>query len=65
MILQIYLLQKLILKDEKLDFGKVEIEKTVEENLTVYRVFYGKTNTPYWMESFLSVKKTRKQKQKL
>lgn len=46
-----------ILKDETLDFDKVEIEKTVEENLTVYRVFYGKTNTPLWMESFLSVKK--------
>lgn len=46
-----------ILKDETLDFSEVEIEKTVEENLTVYRVFYGKTNTPFWIESFLSVKK--------
>ena len=46
-----------ILKDEALNFDEVDIEKTEEGNLTVYRVFYGKTNTPVMMESFLSVRK--------
>ena len=46
-----------ILKDEALNFDEVNIEKNEEENLTVYMVFYGKTNAPVWMESFLSVRK--------
>src|SRR5688500_1061968 len=31
-----------ISKDEKLKYGKVEIEKTIENNLIVYKVYYGK-----------------------
>ena len=46
-----------ILKDEALGAGEVEIEKTVEQNLIVYRVYYGKTTMPFWLESILSIRK--------
>ena len=46
-----------ILKDETLSVGEVEIEKTVEQNVIVYRVYYGKTNMPFWLESILSLRK--------
>ena len=46
-----------ILKDEALNIDEVEIEKTEEGNITVYRVFYGKSNALVWMESFFSVQK--------
>ena len=31
-----------ITKDEKLKYGKVEIEQSKENNLTLYKVYYGK-----------------------
>ena len=46
-----------VLKDEFLPAGKVEIEKTTEDNLTVYRVYYGKSKMPAIVESIFSVKK--------
>ncbi len=46
-----------VLKDELLPAGKVEIEKTTEDNLTVYRVYYGKSKMPAIVESIFSVKK--------
>lgn len=46
-----------ILKDEALGVGEVEIEKTVAQNLIVYRVYYGKTTMPLWLESILSIRK--------
>ena len=46
-----------ILKDELLQANKTAIEKTVDNNLTVYRVYYGKTRMPGLLESYFSVKK--------
>ena len=46
-----------ILKDEALGVKEVEIEKTIEQNITVYRIYYGKTNMPFWLESILSIRK--------
>ncbi len=54
-----------ILKDEALAFNEVEIIKTIEHNLIVYRVYYGKTTSPFWLESFLSVKKYYKLQKQL
>ena len=45
-----------VLKDELLQAGKVEIEKSVNGNLVVYRVYYGKSKWPSFVESMLSVK---------
>ncbi|MBC7511697.1 MAG: glycosyltransferase [Ferruginibacter sp.] len=46
-----------ILKDELLSANKVKVEKTVDNNLTVYRVYYGKTTMPGLLETYFSVKK--------
>ncbi len=46
-----------ILKDDQLAVGKVETEKNISGNLTVYRVYYGKSRWPVFIESILSVKK--------
>ena len=46
-----------ILKDETLGFNEVQIEKTVDININVYRVYYGKTKMPLWLESILSIRK--------
>ncbi len=45
-----------ILKDQSLKANKVLIEKTAHHNLTVYRVYYGTTKMPFWIESLWSVK---------
>ena len=46
-----------ILKDESLPANKTEVEKTIDNNLTVYHVYYGKTKMPRRLESYFSVKK--------
>ena len=46
-----------VLKDETLGFNKVEIERIIEQNMIVYKVYYGKSNMPFWLESILSLKK--------
>jgi len=46
-----------ILKDESLRANKTKIKKTAESNLTVYRVYYGKTNMPVSIESIWSAKR--------
>lgn len=45
-----------IVKDQSLKANKVSIEKTTHHNLTVYRVYYGTANMPFWIESVWSVK---------
>lgn len=54
-----------ILKDELLPSNKTAIEKTVDKNLTVYRVFYGKTTMPGLLETYFSVKKYSKLQKQL
>ena len=46
-----------ILKDESLRANKTKVKKTAESNLTVYRVYYGKTNMPVSIESIWSAKR--------
>ncbi len=46
-----------ITKDEKLKHGKVEIEKSTENNLIVYKIYYGKFLMGGRIEKLLSLLK--------
>ncbi len=53
-----------IVKDERLVKGKVDVEKTTAGNLTVYKVYYGKSASNQLAEQFFSFRKyTQLQKQ--
>jgi glycosyltransferase involved in cell wall biosynthesis len=45
-----------IVKDESLQNGKVQIEKTAENNCTVYRVYYGRKSSLEFIEKLSSLK---------
>ncbi len=45
-----------IVKDETLEAGKYEMEKTTPDNCTVYRVYYGKKSNNSLIEKILSFK---------
>lgn len=55
----------LVVKDETIQKNTVEIDKTVSENLTVYRVYYGRSGWPEPVEKILSSKKYIKLQQKI
>jgi glycosyltransferase involved in cell wall biosynthesis len=46
-----------VTKDENLAAGSAVMDKTADENLTVYRVYYGKSAWPGWMEKLLSLRR--------
>lgn len=48
-----------IVKDETLDIGKIVFEKTIEKNVTVYRVYYGTTSANKILEKIGSFKRFR------
>ena len=47
----------LVVKDETIQSNTVEVEKIVDNNLTVYRVYYGRSGWPRPVEQILSSKK--------
>jgi len=54
-----------IVKDETIQKNTVEINKTVSQNLTVYRVYYGRSAWPEPVEKILSTKRYIKLQQKI
>jgi glycosyltransferase involved in cell wall biosynthesis len=46
-----------VTKDEQLPAGKYVMDKAVDGNLVVYRVYYGKTRWGGWLEKLLSLKR--------
>ncbi len=55
----------LVVKDETIPKNAVEVDKTVSQNLTVYRVYYGRTGWPEPAEKILSSWKYFKLQQKI
>ncbi len=55
----------LVVKDETIQKKTVEVNKTVSQNLTVYRVYYGRSGWPEPVEKILSSKKYLKLQQKI
>ncbi|MEO6549160.1 MAG: glycosyltransferase, partial [Ferruginibacter sp.] len=54
-----------IVKDQLLKNNAVEIEKTKEGNLSVYKVYYGKSVRGGWLEQFLSYRKYKQLQRQL
>ncbi|MEO6229182.1 MAG: glycosyltransferase [Ferruginibacter sp.] len=44
-----------VVKDESLPVNKTEIDKSVSGNLTVYRVYYGRSRYSGWVEQLISL----------
>jgi len=55
----------LVVKDETIQKNTVEVTKTVSQNLTVYRVYYGSSGWPEPVEKMLSSKKYIKLQQEI
>jgi glycosyltransferase involved in cell wall biosynthesis len=53
-----------ITKDEQLSPGKTVVDKTVEGNMVVYRVYYGKSRWGGWLEKILSLRQYRRLQKK-
>jgi glycosyltransferase involved in cell wall biosynthesis len=46
-----------VTKDESIAAGSAVLDKTVDESLTVYRVYYGRSARAGWMEKLLSLRR--------